>query len=126
MTNHDDHTTADSSGPDEASAGRAKRFAVVGAAALMLGLGGVGTAYAVGGGSGAAETGYATIVDAPAEAEVPGTESTPPSDTRSGSREDCPEKDAGTSASPESESESESPSQAPSETPDAAPDSSTL
>lgn len=122
MTNHDDHTTTDVSGPDEASAGRAKRFAMAGAAALMLGLGGVGTAYAVGGGSDAAETGYATIVDAPAEAEAPGTDSDVQVGTQPGAREDCPEKDGGTSTSPESEA----PSQAPSDTPDSAPDTSTL
>ncbi|WP_353950204.1 hypothetical protein V6K52_11185 [Knoellia sp. S7-12] len=122
MTNHDDHTTTDAFGPGEASARRAKRFAIAGAAALMLGLGGIGTAYAVGGGSGAAETGYATIIDAPAEGEAPGTESDVQLGTQSGSREDCPEKDGGATTSPESEA----PSQAPSQTPDAAPDTSTL
>jgi hypothetical protein len=112
MNNHDDHTTTETSGPDEASARRAKRFAVAGAAALMLGLGGVGTAYAVGGGTDPAETGYATIVDTPVEAP----------ESQSGTREDCPEKDGATATSPESGA----PSQAPSATSDAAPDSSTL
>ncbi|MFC7492209.1 MULTISPECIES: hypothetical protein [unclassified Knoellia] len=90
MTNHDDHTFSSTPGPDEDTAPRARRFAVAGAAALMLALGGAGAAYAVGGGGADAEgIQYGTFVESPAG----------PGATGVADREDCPEKDGSGSGS---------------------------
>ncbi|KGN33401.1 hypothetical protein N802_14450 [Knoellia sinensis KCTC 19936] len=90
MTNHADHTLDTSlSGPDENSARRAKRWAMAGAAALLLVGGGVGAAYAMGGGGETRETGYATIVESDSTVPAEGNS------VRIGGREDCPEKSGG-------------------------------
>jgi len=91
MTNHDDHTFSSTPGPDENKAPRAKRFAIAGAAALMLALGGAGAAYAVGGGGADTDTiQYGTIVESPTD---PGTSGV-------ADREDCPDKGGSGSESP--------------------------
>lgn len=109
MTNHDDHTSSTPIGPDERTAPRVKRFAVAGAAALLLGLGGAGAAYAVGGGGAEPDPiEYGTIVESPTQADPSASVA---------DREDCPEKSGGATA-PEGETSPGSPSEAPADTPD--------
>jgi hypothetical protein len=102
-------------GPGAGSARKARRLAVVGAAALLVAAGGATAAYASGSGS---ESGYATVISStessqsgtPIEVEPPAG---PGSDQPSG-WQDCPEKQGGSgeqggSATPESEAASPAP-----------------
>jgi hypothetical protein len=111
------------SGPGAGSARKARRLAVVGAAALLVAAGGATAAYATS--NGGSESGYATVITStegtPSETGTPVEVAPPagPEGDQPSSWQDCPEKQGGTGdhggpATPESEAASP------------APDSSTL
>jgi hypothetical protein len=119
-------TTPDVPGPSADGARKARRLAVVGAAALLIAAGGATAAYASGGDT--VQTEYATIVDSGEGAqpetavETPG-DATPvgPESDQSSRPEDCPEKQGGAGQQGEGQQSTPETEAAPQ-----APDTSTL